>query len=94
MRVRVGLHRRDCSKLVDASHKQADLLAATPLPFSTLHTSSDIVDVDGVPVRVASVDHLVAMKGLSGRAQDLADIEALSQLTGRPMVDRDEHDEG
>ena len=74
--------------------REVDLLAATPLPFATLLTSSDLVDVDGVPVRVASVEHLVTMKRHSGRAQDLADIEALSQLTGRPMVDRDEHDQG
>jgi predicted nucleotidyltransferase len=64
--------------------REVDLLAVTPLPFATLRTSSDLVDIDGVPVRVASVDHLVAMKRLSGRSQDLADIEALSQLTGRP----------
>lgn len=74
--------------------REVDLLATTPVPFSTLLTSSDIVDVDGVPVRVASVEHLMAMKRLSGRAQDLADIEALSELTSRPMVDRDEHDQG
>lgn len=74
--------------------REVDLLAATPLPFSTLLAFSDIVDVDGVPVHVASVEHLVAMKRLSGRAQDLADIEALSQLSNGPMVNRDEHDQG
>ena len=74
--------------------REVDLLATTPLPFSTLLTSSDLVDVDGVAVRVASVEHLIAMKRLSGRAQDLADIEALSQLTSRPIVDGDEHDQG
>ncbi|GAA5165950.1 nucleotidyl transferase AbiEii/AbiGii toxin family protein [Ornithinimicrobium tianjinense] len=74
--------------------REVDLLAITPLPFSTLLTSSDVIDVDDVPVRVASVEHLVAMKRLSGRAQDLADVEALSQLTSQPMVDRDEHHQG
>ncbi|WP_130014785.1 hypothetical protein [Serinicoccus sediminis] len=74
--------------------REVDLLADIPLPFAALRTSSDIVDVDGVPVRVASVEHLVTMKRHSGRAQDLADIEALSQLRSPPMVVSDEHDQG
>ncbi|WP_022924611.1 hypothetical protein [Serinicoccus marinus] len=73
--------------------REVDLLADTPLPFAAL-TSSDIVDVDGVPVRVASVEHLVTMKRISGRAQDLADIEALSQLMSPPRVVSDERDPG
>jgi len=36
--------------------------------------------VQDVPVRVASVEHLIAMKTEAGRPQDLADIAALRAL--------------
>lgn len=74
--------------------REVDLLASSPVPFATLRAGADVLDVDGVPVRVASVNHLVAMKRHSGRAQDLADIEALSQLVDLPMLDDDEQHEG
>lgn len=72
--------------------REVDLLASSPVPFSTLLAGSEMLDVAGVPVRVASVEHLIAMKRATGRAQDLADIDALSQLMGGPNVDGDEHD--
>lgn len=68
--------------------REVDLLATSPVPYDTLVAGSDVMDVDGVSVRVASVEHLITMKRSTGRAQDLADIEALSQLT-RPPVAKD-----
>src|SRR5690606_5652642 len=42
--------------------REVDLLAASPVPFSTLLGGSEVLDVAGVPVRVASTEHLIAMK--------------------------------
>lgn len=69
--------------------REVDLLATTPIPFAELAAGADWLVLDGVPVRVASVEHLVAMKRHSGRPQDLADIAALSALVDAPTVDRD-----
>ena len=71
--------------------REVDLLATTPIPFVELRDRSDLLDVDGVRVRVASVEHLIAMKRASGRPQDLADVDALSRIFGLPIVDDDEH---
>jgi len=72
--------------------REVDLLATSPVPYDTLFAGSEVMSVDGVPVRVASVEHLITMKRSSGRAQDLADIEALLQLTRPPVVgDGEQH---
>lgn len=75
---------------VDDPLREVDLLATTPLPFAMLREGSDVLDVDGVPVRVASIEHLIAMKRASGRPQDLADVDALSKLAEPPIVEGDE----
>jgi predicted nucleotidyltransferase len=46
-------------------------------PYSELRADADVVDIDGVEVRVASIEHLVAMKQAAGRPQDLIDVAAL-----------------
>jgi nucleotidyltransferase AbiEii toxin of type IV toxin-antitoxin system len=46
-------------------------------PYSELRAGADVLDVGGVDVRVASIDHLTAMKQSAGRPQDLIDVEAL-----------------
>lgn len=73
--------------------REVDLLATCPVPYDTLFAGSEVMDVDGVPVRVASVEHLISMKRSSGRAQDLADIEALSQLNV-PIIAQDGEQRG
>lgn len=60
--------------------REVDLFAEPPVPFEELWSASRTVDVAGVPVRVASIEHLIAMKRAAGRAQDHADIEALEAL--------------
>jgi len=67
--------------------REVDLFAAPPIPFDELWEDIEIVDVAGVPVRVASVQHLVAMKRETGRAQDLADIVALERLLDEELDD-------
>jgi predicted nucleotidyltransferase len=46
-------------------------------PYRKLRADADVVDLDGVQVRVASIEHLLAMKQAAGRPQDLIDVEAL-----------------
>jgi hypothetical protein len=64
----------------DDPRREVDLFATEPVPFAELWDASHVVPVAGVDVRVASIDHLIAMKRQAGRPQDLADIVALEEL--------------
>jgi predicted nucleotidyltransferase len=57
-----------------------DIFAEPPVPFDELLRDSKAVDLDGHEIRIASIEHLIDMKRAAGRAQDVADIEALEQL--------------
>jgi Nucleotidyl transferase AbiEii toxin, Type IV TA system len=46
-------------------------------PYPELRRDADVVDVGSATVRVASIEHLAAMKRAAGRPQDLLDVEAL-----------------
>lgn len=59
---------------------EVDVFAEAPIPFESLWEEAMIVQLAGQPVRVASVDHLIAMKKVAGRPQDLADVAALEAL--------------
>lgn len=61
---------------------EVDLFAQPPLPFEELWDQATIVQLGGQAVRVASIDHLIAMKNAAGRPQDLADVAALEALRG------------
>jgi len=54
-----------------------DIILAPEVPFEELWTAATVVTVGGHTVRVASIEHLIRMKAVAGRAQDLADIERL-----------------
>jgi len=60
--------------------REVDVFAAEPLPFEDLFVASRVLTVDGVSVRVASLEHLVAMKRAAGRPQDVEDVRALERL--------------
>ncbi|MGL5850752.1 MAG: nucleotidyl transferase AbiEii/AbiGii toxin family protein [Phycicoccus sp.] len=64
---------------------EVDLFADPPIPFADLLGESVVLEVRGVAVRIASVEHLVAMKELAGRTQDRADVEALRRLGDMPV---------
>jgi hypothetical protein len=60
-------------------HGDIDLLvdpSGAP-PYVQLRADADLLHVAGIEVRVASIEHLTAMKRSAGRPQDLIDIEAL-----------------
>ena len=51
-------------------------------PYEDLRRRAIEVDVRGTPVRIASLDDLIAMKRASGHPQDLRDIAELTGLEG------------
>lgn len=57
-----------------------DLFLESPIDFETLYSDADEFSVGSAATRVASVAHLIQMKRLSGRPQDVADIHALESL--------------
>jgi hypothetical protein len=71
--------------LFDPAHPmtEVDLFAQSPMDFEALWSGSEAMNLGSVSVRVASVPHLVALKRLAGRPQDLLDIEALEEIQRR-----------
>ncbi|OIP31220.1 hypothetical protein AUK22_01345 [bacterium CG2_30_54_10] len=57
-----------------------DLFAYHPIPLDAIWSQSEIMDLNGVPVRVCSIDDLIELKRMAGRRQDLADIEELTKI--------------
>lgn len=67
--------------------RAVDLFVKPPQETPALFEQVIIKDLDGVPIRIASIADLIAMKHSVGRPQDLDDIAALreiaSETTGR-----------
>ena len=62
-----------------------DLLAHPPgAPgYASLRRRADVIELDGASVRIASIEHLIAMKRAAGRPQDEIDIESLELARSR-----------
>jgi hypothetical protein len=69
--------------------RSVDLFIHEPMDFASLLKHSVVKDLDGVPIRVASVAHIIAMKQDAGRRQDLDDIDALRQIASEAKPSRD-----
>ncbi|MGD0454030.1 MAG: nucleotidyl transferase AbiEii/AbiGii toxin family protein [Solirubrobacteraceae bacterium] len=54
--------------------------------YPALRRRADQIDLDGIVVRVASVEDLIAMKRATGRPQDLVDLESLEIASRRRRV--------
>lgn len=65
--------------LVATELGQVDVLQGLPQvpPFTTLDEKATEIDLDGVAVRVCSLEHLMEMKRSSKRDRDRDDLEAL-----------------
>lgn len=59
---------------------ELDLFVRSPLDFDELYDAAKQVTIGGVPVRIASIDHLIEMKRRAGRPKDLEDIAELEAL--------------
>lgn len=57
-----------------------DLFVEQPVPFEQLWSGSQVFELQGTTVRVASVPDLIRLKRLAGRPQDLLDIEKLEAI--------------
>jgi hypothetical protein len=55
--------------------------------YSTLRRRADQIVIEGIMVRVASIDDLLAMKRAAGRPQDLVDLESLEIARRRRRTD-------
>lgn len=67
--------------------RSVDLFVREPFAMAELQAEALTKDLDGVPSRIASIRHLIAMKQAAGCRHDLDDIEALRQIaaeTGQP----------
>ena len=64
------------------SRPSIDIFVESPIAFDELWRDAAEICLDGIALHVASVPHLIALKRISARPQDLADIERL--LTLRP----------
>ena len=69
---------------------QVDILQGLPqVPrYEDLQAQAKEIDLDGIPVRVCSLEHLLEMKRASERPRDQEDIEAL-EVAQNPDRDRD-----
>lgn len=60
--------------------QEVDLLLDSPISFEDADRMKKVLTAGHLRIPVISVDHLIAMKRVAGRAQDAADIEALERL--------------
>jgi hypothetical protein len=59
-----------------------DVLVAESLAFDGLERRKTLIEAWAIPIPVASIDDLIAMKRLAARPHDVQDIEALLELKG------------
>lgn len=67
-----------------------DLFVDHPIPFETLWSRSEVLELQGTTVRVAAIPDLIHLKRLAGRPQDLADIEQLEAILALKRERRDD----
>lgn len=60
--------------------RSVDVFIDEPIAFDVLLRDAVRKNLAGVDVPVASIDHLIQMKQLAGRARDLEDIDKLQQI--------------
>ncbi|HUG38726.1 MAG TPA: hypothetical protein VML54_17340 [Candidatus Limnocylindrales bacterium] len=59
---------------------EVDVLIDPPLPFAELAAGADLLEAEGLRLPVVGIRHLIRMKEHAGRAQDVADVDALRRL--------------
>ena len=61
-------------------YKIIDVFVGEPIPFAKAYSRKQVVKAGDLPIDVISLDDLIALKKLSARDQDLADIKMLEEL--------------
>jgi len=56
--------------------------------YGALRRRADVIELDGEPVRIASLEDLIAMKRAAGRPQDQIDVESLEVARSRRRTRR------
>lgn len=60
--------------------RSVDVFVREPLDFRAMLADAVIKQLDGVPIPVVSIAHLIALKQAAGRPQDIDDIQALRAI--------------
>lgn len=79
------LRRDDTVFQIGVAPRRVDIITGlSGLSFDDAFRRSVEVDIDGIQVRVPSLDDLIVNKRAAGRTRDLADLEALEALKKTP----------
>jgi hypothetical protein len=62
--------------------QQVDVFIEDIIPFADLERDAVTFDIFGINVKVVSFPHLKQLKLISGRPEDMADLEALDEIGG------------
>lgn len=57
-----------------------DIILKHPLDIDTAMQQATIKNIDGISVRLASINDMITLKSFSGRKQDLSDLEHLKRI--------------
>lgn len=69
-------------RMFDRTHREVDVFVRYHIPFNELWDGSEQKLLGNTVVRVASLEHLLRAKRITGRPHDLLDIEGLLALEG------------
>jgi len=69
----------------DPEHRRptVDIFSEYPMDFELLYRDSQLFPLTGTHVRVASLEHLIAIKRAAGRPRDLEDVERLLEIAAQ-----------
>jgi hypothetical protein len=68
---------------IGVAPRRVDIItSASGLSFGDTFSRSITVEIEGITVRIPSIADLIRNKRASGRTKDIADAEALEELTG------------
>jgi predicted nucleotidyltransferase len=60
--------------------RSVDIFVHEPIDFKELYDDSLLTKIDDIPIRVASIKHLIRLKLIANRRRDIDDIEALRKI--------------
>lgn len=73
---------------IGVAPRRIDIItAASGLSFETAYEHSIPVEIEGIEIRIPSIDDLIINKRASGRTKDLADAEALELLKNSDLAE-------